>query len=49
MKILVEHNVLTRQKKVVLPSCEHCVISKQRRLKLASMDTKSKYISYLIH
>jgi len=49
LEILAKGNLLPRLKEVDLPLCEHCVISKQHRLKFARVTTKSKYILDLIH
>lgn len=49
MQIHAKRNLLSRIKKVDLPLCKHCVISKQHRLKFARMTTKSKHILDLIH
>ena len=49
LKILVERNLLHGLKSVNLPFCEHCVISKQHRLKFDRSTAKSKHILNLIH
>ena len=49
LKILAEQKLLPGLKKVSLPFCEHCVISKQHRLKFSSSNARSKAILELIH
>ncbi|GJZ86548.1 gag-pol polyprotein [Tanacetum coccineum] len=49
MKILVERNLLTGLIKISLPFCEHCVISKQHRLKFKTSNFKSIYVLELVH
>jgi hypothetical protein len=39
LKILYDHNLLPRLTKVILPFCEHCVTSKQHRLKFGTSTT----------
>ncbi|KAH9682249.1 hypothetical protein KPL71_027276 [Citrus sinensis] len=49
LKILPERKLLPRLKSVSLPFCEHCVISKQHRLKFNRSIARSKCILDLIH
>lgn len=49
LKVLMERDLLTGLKTVSLPFCEHCVISKQHRLKFDRSTIKSKHILDLIH
>jgi hypothetical protein len=49
LKILAEQKLLPGLKKVSLPFCEHCVTSKQHRLKFSSSSARSKAILELIH
>ena len=49
LKILAEQKLLPGLKKVSLPFCEHCVTSKQHRLKFSSSSARSKAILDLIH
>lgn len=50
LKILAEQKLLLLGlKKVSLPFCEHCVISKQHRLKFNSSNARGKAILELIH
>ena len=49
IKILAERNLLPRLTSVNLPFCEHCVVSKQSRLKFGRSTAKSKHILDLIH
>ncbi|GJT41412.1 gag-pol polyprotein [Tanacetum coccineum] len=49
MKILVERKLLPGLTKVSLPSYEHCVISKQHRLKFKTSNSKSVYVLELVH
>lgn len=49
LKILSERKLLPGLTKVSLPFCEHCVISKQHRLKFGTSTAKSKGILDLIH
>ncbi|KAG2399616.1 Retrovirus-related Pol polyprotein from transposon TNT 1-94 Protease [Vigna angularis] len=49
LKILADHNLLPGLKTVNLPFCEHCVTSKQHRLKFAKVTARSKHILDLIH
>ena len=49
LKILFERKLLLGLKSVSLPFCEHCVISKQHRLKFSRSIARSKCILHLIH
>ncbi|KAH9689341.1 Integrase catalytic domain-containing protein [Citrus sinensis] len=49
LKILSERKLLPGLKSVSLPFCEHCVTSKQHRLKFSRSIAKSKCILDLIH
>ncbi|XP_073133491.1 uncharacterized protein [Henckelia pumila] len=49
MKILSERKLLSGLTKVTLPFCEHCVTSKQHRLKFGTSTAKSKGRLELIH
>ena len=49
IKILAERNLLPGLTSVNLPFCEHCVVSKQSRLKFGRSTAKSKHILDLIH
>jgi len=49
LQILAERDLLPGLKEVDLPFCEHCVISKQHRLKFARSTTRSKNILDLVH
>ena len=49
MQILTDRKLLPGLKKVSLPFCEHCVISKQHRLKFKSSIARSKAILELVH
>ena len=49
LKILSDRKLLHRLTNVTLPFCEHCVISKQHRLKFGTSISKSKYILDLIY
>ena len=49
LKILSERKLLTGLKSVSLPFCEHCVISKQHRLKFSRSIARSKCIIDLLH
>jgi len=49
LKILAELNLLPELTSVSLPFCEHCVISKQHRLKFEKSIARSKHILDLIH
>ncbi|GJW53374.1 retrovirus-related pol polyprotein from transposon TNT 1-94 [Tanacetum coccineum] len=49
MKILVERKLLSGLTKVFLPFCEHCVISKQHRLKFKTSNSRSVYVLELVH
>ena len=49
MKILAEQNLLPGLTKASLPFCEHCVTSKQYRLKFNTSNSRSKETLELIH
>ncbi|GKB97018.1 retrovirus-related pol polyprotein from transposon TNT 1-94 [Tanacetum coccineum] len=49
MKIVVERKLLAGLTKVSLPFCEHCVISKQHRLKFKTSNSRSVYVLELVH
>jgi len=49
LKIISDQKLLPRLTKVTLPFYEHCVTSKQHRLKFGTSTTKSKCILDLIH
>lgn len=49
LKVLSDQKLLPGLTKVTLPFCEHCVTSKQHRLKFGTSTTKSKCILDLIH
>nr|GFB04431.1 Gag-Pol polyprotein [Tanacetum cinerariifolium] len=49
MKILVKRKLLPGLTKVSLPFYEHCVISKQHRLKFKTSNSKSVYVLELVH
>jgi len=49
LKVLAEQNLLPGLKSVNLPFCEHCVTSKQHRLKFQRSTAKSKSKLDLIH
>jgi transposase InsO family protein len=49
LKVLAKRDLLPELKSVSLPFCEHCVVSKQNRLKFDRSTTKSKHILDLIH
>ncbi|GKD14771.1 retrovirus-related pol polyprotein from transposon TNT 1-94, partial [Tanacetum coccineum] len=49
IKILVERKLLPGLVKVSLPFCEHCVISKQHRLKFKTSNSRSVYVLELVH
>ena len=49
LKILSERKLLPGLKSVSLPLCEHCVTSKQHRLKFSRSIARSKCILDLIH
>jgi hypothetical protein len=49
LKVLSDQKLLPGLTKVTLPFYEHCVTSKQHRLKFDTSTTKSKYILDLIH
>ncbi|PWA56329.1 Gag-Pol polyprotein [Artemisia annua] len=49
MKIPVEKKLIPGLTKVSLPFCEHCVISKQHRLKFKTSNSRSVYVLELVH
>ena len=49
LKILSNRKLLPGLKSISLSFCEHCVTSKQHRLKFSRSDAKSKCILDLIH
>lgn len=49
MKILVEMKLIPGLTKVSLPFCEHCVISKQHRLKFKTSNSRSVSVLELVH
>jgi len=49
IKVLAEQNLLSGLSKVSLPLCEHCVTSKQHRLKFSTSNSRSKNILELVH
>ncbi|TYK16527.1 hypothetical protein E5676_scaffold21G003420 [Cucumis melo var. makuwa] len=49
LKFFVEQNLLPELTKVSLPFCEHCVTSKQHRLKFNTSSSRSKMILELVH
>ena len=49
LKILSEHGFLPSLTNVPLPFCEHCVTSKQHRLKFGTSNSRSATILELIH
>jgi len=49
MKILTKRNLLQGLTKVTLPFCEHCIMSKQHRLKFNTFNSKKKANLELIH
>ncbi|GJR47307.1 gag-pol polyprotein [Tanacetum coccineum] len=49
MKILVERKLLPGLTKVSLPFSEHCVISKQHRLKFKTSNSRSVFVLELVH
>ncbi|GKA10136.1 gag-pol polyprotein [Tanacetum coccineum] len=49
MKILVERKLLPGLTKVSLPFCEHCVISKQHRLKFKTSNSRGVYVLESVH
>ena len=49
LKVLSNQKLLHGLTKATLPFCEHCVTSKQHRLKFGTSTTKSKCILDLIH
>ena len=49
MKILAEQKLLPELTKVSLPFCEHCVTSKQHKLKFSTSNYRSKVMKELVH
>ena len=49
MKILAEQKLLPGLTNVFLPFCEHCVTSKQHRIKFNTSNSRSKIILELVH
>ena len=49
LKVLSDQKLIPGLTKVSLPFCEHCVTSKQHRLKFSSSIARSKVILELIH
>ncbi|KAE8680647.1 hypothetical protein F3Y22_tig00111372pilonHSYRG00031 [Hibiscus syriacus] len=49
MKILVEQNLLPGLTKVTLPLCDHCITSKQHRLKFNKPNSRGKSVLELVH
>lgn len=49
MKILVEQKLLPGLTKVSLPLCEHCITSKQHRLKFSTSSSRGKVVLELVH
>ncbi|KAE8674537.1 hypothetical protein F3Y22_tig00111745pilonHSYRG00059 [Hibiscus syriacus] len=49
MKVLVEKKLLTSLTKVSLPLCEHCITSKQHRLKFNTSNSRGKSVLELVH
>ena len=49
LKILAEQKLLLGLENISLPFCEHCVVSKQNKLKFSSSNARSKAILELIH
>ncbi|KAE8707674.1 hypothetical protein F3Y22_tig00110377pilonHSYRG00029 [Hibiscus syriacus] len=49
MKVLVEQKLLTGLTKVSLPLCEHCITSKQHRLKFNTSNSRGKSVLELVH
>ena len=49
LKVLSDQKLIPRFTKVFLPFCEHCVTSKQHRLKFSNSTARSKVILELIH
>ncbi|KAE8706560.1 hypothetical protein F3Y22_tig00110392pilonHSYRG00195 [Hibiscus syriacus] len=49
MKVLVEQTLLPGLTKVSLPLCEHCITSKQHRLKFNTSNSTGKSVLELVH
>ncbi|KAE8733376.1 hypothetical protein F3Y22_tig00001323pilonHSYRG00009 [Hibiscus syriacus] len=49
MKVLVEQNLLPGLTKVTLPLCDHCITSKQHRLKFNKSNSRGKSVLELVH
>ncbi|KAE8718737.1 hypothetical protein F3Y22_tig00109992pilonHSYRG00051 [Hibiscus syriacus] len=49
MKVLVEQKLLPGLTKVSLPLCEHCITSKQHRLKFNTSNSRGKSVLELVH
>ncbi|KAL4271938.1 hypothetical protein GQ457_13G028490 [Hibiscus cannabinus] len=49
MKFLVEQRLLPGLTKVSLPLCEHCITSKQHRLKFNTSNSRGKTVLELVH
>ncbi|KAL4324482.1 hypothetical protein GQ457_11G027590 [Hibiscus cannabinus] len=49
MKVLVEQKLLPGLTKVSLPLCEHCITSKQHRLKFNTSNSRGKTVLELVH
>ncbi|GMJ14768.1 hypothetical protein HRI_005146000 [Hibiscus trionum] len=49
MKVLVEQKLLPGLTKVSLPLCEHCITSKQHRLKFNTSNSRGKAVLELVH
>ena len=49
LKVLSDQKLIPGLTKVSLPFCEHCVTSKQHRLKFINSTARSKVILELIH
>ncbi|KAE8734764.1 hypothetical protein F3Y22_tig00000715pilonHSYRG00142 [Hibiscus syriacus] len=49
MKVLVEKKLLPCLTKVSLPLCEHCITSKQHRLKFNTSNSRAKSVLELVH
>ncbi|KAE8670544.1 hypothetical protein F3Y22_tig00112127pilonHSYRG00101 [Hibiscus syriacus] len=49
MKVLVEQKLLPGLTKISLPLCEHCITSKQHRLKFNTSNSRGKNVLELVH
>ncbi|KAL4376081.1 hypothetical protein GQ457_02G039440 [Hibiscus cannabinus] len=49
MKVLVEQKLIPGLTKVSLPFCEHCITSKQHRLKFNTSNSRGKTVLELVH